>query len=225
MSTITLAAPPDPFRPAAGLPDIEPIALTSRPAAFDDPEWLFEPKYDGLRAQVYLSRGGCEIRPASDLALERLDDLGARIRSVLRAEDAIVDGEVVALDPRGRPVFRDLLRGRGSIAFAAFDLLWLDGRDLRPLPLQERKRRLGALLPADTAPVFKVLTLEEHGRALFQVSRQLDLEGIVAKRWGDPYAARTVWFKVSNPGYTQAAARAEPLRHRRGTGRAERSIL
>jgi bifunctional non-homologous end joining protein LigD len=194
---------------------ISPIGLTSRAAAFDDPDWLFEPKYDGLRAQVHLSGGQCTIHSPSALALERLGELGARIGAVLKGKEAVLDGEVVALDARGRPVFRDLLRGRGATAFAAYDLLWLDGRDLRPLPLRDRKRALNQLLPADTAPIFKVLTLEEHGRALFQVSRQLDLEGIVAKRLADPYAPGTVWLKVANPGYSQAARPPErPLSRR-----------
>src|SRR5512144_866045 len=70
-----------------------------------------------------------------------------RASSTAARPDVIRDGEIVSLDPRGRPVFNELLRGRGYLAFAAFDLLWLDGRDLRGAPLGERKRELAALLP------------------------------------------------------------------------------
>src|SRR3954453_8343136 len=172
-------SPPGPsdLRLASGFPQVEPIVLSSRREPFDDPEFLFEPKYDGFRGIVYASKLGCEIRSRRDFQFDRFDDLCSRITGVLGARDVIVDGEVVSLNRHGKPVFRDLLRGQGFIAFAAFDLLWLDGRDLRREPLSERKRQLEALLPEDTGPLYKILTLEEHGRALFGAIKKMDLEG------------------------------------------------
>jgi bifunctional non-homologous end joining protein LigD len=123
---------------------------------------------------------------------------------VLGGRQAILDGEIVALDRKGKPVFRDLLKGGGYLAFAAFDLLWLDGQDLRARTLTERKRRLADLLPSDTAPLYKVFTLEEHGRALFEATRRMDLGGVVAKRTSDPYGADTFWYMIRNPAYRQA---------------------
>jgi bifunctional non-homologous end joining protein LigD len=208
MPTKTLARPLD-VRAASGLPRIDPIGLATRADAFDDPEWLFEPKYDGFRGLVYASTLGCEIRSRRDLRFDRFDELCSRVARVLGAREVILDGEIVALDRKGKPVFRDLLRGEGFLAFAAFDLLWLDGDDLRPLPLAERKRRLTDLLPADTGPLYKILTLEEHGRALFSAIRKMDLEGIVAKRKGDPYGSATTWYKIENPGYSQGEGRGD----------------
>lgn len=202
------------LRLASGLPQIEPIVLASRPDAFDDPDWLFEPKYDGFRGVVYASRLGCEIRSRRDFQFDRFGDLCSRITGVLGTREAILDGEVVALNRQGKPVFRDLLRGQGFLAFAAFDLLWLDGRDLRPLPLAERKGLLGELLPQDTGPLYKILTLEEHGRALFSAIKKMDLEGIVAKRRADPYAPDTEWLKIKNPGYSQGEGRGDMFRPR-----------
>jgi ATP-dependent DNA ligase len=101
----------------------------------------------------------------------------------------------------------DLLRGRGRLAFAAFDILWLDGSDLRPLPLSKRKAHLGTVLPYETAGAFRTMIVEEHGWALFEAVKRLDLEGIVAKRKADPYETRTVWYKVKNPDYSQAEGR------------------
>jgi bifunctional non-homologous end joining protein LigD len=202
MPTNTLARPLD-VRAVSGLPQIDPIALATRADAFDDPEWLFEPKYDGFRGLVYASELGCEIRSRRDFGFDRFDELCNRIARVLGEREVILDGEIVALDRKGKPVFRDLLRGEGFLAFAAFDLLWLDGDDLRPRPLAERKRRLTDLLPADTGPLYKILTLEEHGRALFSAIRKMDLEGIVAKRKSDPYSSATTWYKIENPGYGQ----------------------
>jgi bifunctional non-homologous end joining protein LigD len=203
MPTNTLARPLD-VRAVRGLPQIDPIALATRADAFDDPEWLFEPKYDGFRGLVYASELGCEIPSRGDFRFDGSDELCNRVARVLGAREVILDGEVVALDRKGKPVFRDLLRGEGFLAFAAFDLLWLDGDDLRPLPLAERKRRLTDLLPADTGPLYKILTLEEHGRALFSAIRKMDLEGIVEKRKSDPYSSAATWYKIENPGYGQS---------------------
>jgi ATP-dependent DNA ligase len=196
------------------LPPVDPLILTSRPEPFDDPEWLFEPKYDGFRGVVYSSSRGCEIRSRRGFQLERFDDLCTRISGVLGARDVILDGEVVSLNRQGKPVFRDLLRGQGYVAFAAFDLLWLDRTDLRRLPLAERKRLLGDLLPEDTGPLYKILTLDEHGRALFSAIKKMDLEGMVAKRKSDPYKPGTTWYKIKNPGYTQSEGRMDLFRPR-----------
>src|SRR3712207_1872576 len=66
-----------------------------------------------------------------------------------------------------------------------------------------------SLLPQDTGPLYKILAIEEHGRALFGAIRKMDLEGVVAKRKGDPYRSGTTWYKIRNPGYTQLESRVE----------------
>jgi bifunctional non-homologous end joining protein LigD len=205
---------PSDLRLASGFPQIDPVILTTRREAFDDPDFLFEPKYDGFRGIVYASKLGCEIRSRRDFQFDRFGDLCTRITGVLGPRDVILDGEVVSLNRHGKPVFRDLLRGQGFIAFAAFDLLWLDGTDLRRRPLAERKSLLGDLLPEDTGPLYKILTLEEHGRALFSATKKMDLEGIVAKRKSDPYATGTEWHKIKNPGYSQGEGRVDLFRPR-----------
>jgi bifunctional non-homologous end joining protein LigD len=210
-------------RPASALPPLEPITLTSRTDAFDDPDWLFEPKYDGFRGLIYASTSGCEIRLRQDFRFDRLEELRSRVAGVLGAHEVILDGEVVALDRQGKPVFRDLLRGQGFLAFAAFDLLWLEGHDLRPMPLSERKRLLSELLPEDTGPLYKVLTMEEHGRALHSAIRKMDLAGIVGKRKSDPYGSTTLWYEIKNPGYSQGETVADMFRRRERRRRAGRS--
>jgi bifunctional non-homologous end joining protein LigD len=188
------------------LPDIDPVMLLPWAKPFDGREWMFELKYDGFRGLLYASGSGCEIRGPRAHRAGRFTDLRQRLAKVLAGRQAILDGEIVALDARGKPVFRDLLTGHGYLAFAVSDLVWLDGHDLRALPLAERKRQLAELLPSDTAPLYKVFTLEEHGRALFESTRKMDLAGIVAKRMADPYGTEALWYTIRNPAYRQGEA-------------------
>jgi ATP-dependent DNA ligase len=162
-----------------------------------------------LRGFLSASADGCAIRSPWITRFEGYAELCERVARVIGNREVILDGDIVSLDPRGRPVFRDLLKGRGFLAFAASDLLWLDGRDLRPLPLAERKRQLADLLPDDTGPLYKVFALAEHGRALFEATRKMELDGILAKRISDPYGPETVWYRIRNPAYRQADGRVE----------------
>jgi len=191
--------------PASRLPSVEPVVPTYVADPFDDPEWLFEPWYDGLRGFIYNAPERCEIRLAGEVLFERCAELEERVARVLGARETILDGMVVALNRRGKPGFRELFRGLGYLAFAASDLLWLDGEDLRGLPLIERKNLLSELLPEDTGPLYKVLTLREHGRALFTAVSKLDLAGIVAKRQSDSYGPAAAWHQIGNPGYQRGS--------------------
>ena len=89
----------------------------------------------------------------------------------------------------------------------------MDGVDLRGEALRDRKQRLASLLPEDTGPLYKVLTIEEHGRALFGAIRKMDLEGVVAKCKADPYTPSTLWYKISNKEHS-GIGRAEVGRQR-----------
>ena len=199
-------------RSAVELPTVDPVAPVRRAEPFDDPDWVFEPKYDGFRGLAYFTPEGCTIRSRRDIAFDRFAELRDILRDQLDARDAILDGEIVALDRNGRPSFRELMRRSSCVAYAVFDVLWLNGRDLRSLPLERRKRLLDLAIPANTAHVMKVLSIESDGVALFKAAGKLDLEGIVAKRKDDAYDRRAVWYKVLNPGYTQKEGRAELFR-------------
>jgi bifunctional non-homologous end joining protein LigD len=99
--------------------------------------------------------------------LSRFADLPLRVGAELHARDAVLDGEVVALDDEGRMDFGALLAGKGWLHYAAFDVLWLNGRGLRAQPLIKRKRRLEQLIPTNNSTLSRVLAVEEHGaRAL-----------------------------------------------------------
>jgi bifunctional non-homologous end joining protein LigD len=118
---------------------------------------------------------------------------------------------VICVDETGPPIFIDLLR-RKNPCFVAFDLLWLNGEDLRPLPLVERRKRLKRLLARRTNHLIaSAMFVEGRGRDLMAAVEEHDLEGIVAKRKADPYRKGVHWWKVKNPVYSQAEGRHELL--------------
>jgi ATP-dependent DNA ligase len=110
---------------------------------------------------------------------------------------------VIAVDETGRPQFYDLLRRAQAPAYVAFDLLWVDGADLRALPLRERRQRLRAVLPEPSGIVSEALSVTGRGCELFELMCTNDLEGIVAKRLADRYDTRVRWLKIKNPDYSQ----------------------
>jgi bifunctional non-homologous end joining protein LigD len=180
-------------------------------AAFTRKDWLFEPKLDGYR--VLASRGGSEPR----LLTRNGNDCAPTFPEVARAvaalpfERLVLDGEVVALDDKGRPSFQRLQsRGRlqrgieirhaavtNPVTYYAFDLLGFEEFDLRPLPLATRKAVLRRVLPPLGALRY-LEHVEEEGEALYREAERLGLEGIVAKKCASPYKAgrSSAWLKI-----------------------------
>jgi bifunctional non-homologous end joining protein LigD len=117
-----------------------------------------------------------------------------------------LDGEIVVLDGSGRPQFYELLRRRGESVFYAFDVLMLDGRDLRSLPLMERKNILRPVVNKHPRILY-ARRFERNGCNLFRSVCERDLEGIVAKRRDAAYGED--WFKIRNPNYSQYEGRQE----------------
>jgi bifunctional non-homologous end joining protein LigD len=112
---------------AARLPVLQPIVPTLRPQAFNHPAWLFEPKYDGFRGLLYITRRGCTLYSKRGNRMTRFRELADQVRAELPTREVILDGEIVAIDDEGRIDFWGLMRGRGTLAYAAFDVLWLNG--------------------------------------------------------------------------------------------------
>ena len=191
------------------LPRVQPIIPTWRKEPFDDPEWLFEFKYDGFRGLCYLEQGRCRFISRNGNVLSRFEALGDQVAAALNVDEAVIDGEVIAADETGRPQFYELLRLPRSASYVAFDILWVDGTDLRSLPLSERRKRLQGILPKGSPIVSEALSVAGRGRELFELMRTNDLEGIVAKRLADPYDTRVRWLKIKNPDYSQKEGRAE----------------
>ena len=185
------------------------LARLSKLPANED-QWGFEVKWDGIRAVLYSGRR------TGDLTLENrnLRDITFKYPELheLGGLNAVVDGEVVALDDDGRPSF-ERLQGRMHLSseaavrarmgdipvrFMAFDLIWHDGADMTQLPYEERRAALEALDlngPCWQTPAWR----RGDGSALLEAARVQELEGIMAKRLGSPYCPgkRTQhWLKI-----------------------------
>jgi bifunctional non-homologous end joining protein LigD len=174
------------------LPILEPMLPQRATAPFDDSGWRFEPKLDGMRLLAYLEPGR-PIRLLSRRGLSHTDEFPwlAQALGNLRCQQAIVDGEVVALDPgTGRPSFPHLQNrrdGRGVLEFYAFDVLWLDGHSLCSRPLADRLDALTRILPAEDARLKPIVGAEGTGQAFYATCLQLGFEGAVAKRLSSRY--------------------------------------
>ena len=153
-----------------------------------------------------LDSGQCWLVSRRGTAYKSFPQLSAAIGAAIPGQ-AVLDGEIVHLDEQGKPRFYDLMRRHTPQHYYAFDLLWLDGRDLRELPLIERKRRLKRLI---RPPVLYADHIEGRGVDLFEATCGRDLEGIVAKLAAGRYEpAAPTWVKIKNPAYSQAEGRAD----------------
>jgi bifunctional non-homologous end joining protein LigD len=198
---------PAPARP----PTFEPMMAQPLAEPFDDEGWLFEVKWDGHRCLAALEQDGTRLtsRTARDVTgqFPELEELHRQ----LVGRNAVVDGEIVAFDQRGRPSFERMQdrfhrspeelarhRGRVPIQFLAFDLLWLDGESLLELPLAERRARLVEVL-VERADVRLSQAVTGRGEAFFEQIKGLGLEGVVAKRLASVYRPGTRshdWRKI-----------------------------
>ena len=190
---------------------IYPMLATAIEKPFDNPDWLFEIKWDGYRAVAFIDEGRVRFvsRNQNDLT-GQYPEL-ATLPQFVKARRAILDGEIVALDDEGRPSFslmqqrtgfrpgKSRLPGRQGVPviYYAFDLLYLDDLDLRRLPLEQRKQLLQERLTNSEVVKFSD-HYPEKGLALFQAAAQKGLEGIVAKKRDSLYEETRSrnWLKI-----------------------------
>jgi bifunctional non-homologous end joining protein LigD len=183
--------------------NIEPMLATLAAKPFSDPDWLFEIKWDGYRVQAVLADR------AVRLWTRNLKDGATYFPRLLtpptwiEASQAIVDGEVVALDAAGRPDFGLLQERLGDtsapgLVFQAFDLLYLDGRSMLNVPLEDRKRLLQSVLRPHPRVRFATHVVGE-GNAFHEAAKAQGLEGIIAKlrrsRY-EPGRRSAAWLKL-----------------------------
>lgn len=167
----------------------------------DGGEWFHETKYDGYRAQIAIGESNAKLYTRT--GLDWSDKFPRLIKAAeeLDVGSALLDGEIVVLDDAGKPNFsalQDAIKtGDPNALYMAFDLLWLEGKDLRALPNIERKERLRPLIPMGS-----IFHFAEHitgsGEKLFRAMCNEGLEGIISKRADAPYRGKRTqaWLKV-----------------------------
>ncbi len=188
--------------PAPAVDRYAPMLATLAGAVPEAEGWSFELKFDGFRALAYLDGGSCTLRSrnAKDLTA-RFPDVAEAIAKAVAA-DAVLDGEICALDESGRPSFSAMQTGSGTLVYYAFDVLEVDGETVVGEPLTARRVRLAQLLGAGSAAV-RLSEAFDDGVALFAAAQAQRLEGVVAKRDASAYVQgrRTGdWLKVKTHG-------------------------
>ena len=179
---------------------LQPMLATLTDVPFDDPQWVFEDKYDGFRMVASIEGGKVTLYSRNGKIVS--DSYRDVARALERVKgDAVLDGELVALDESGVSRFQLLqnaLRHEARLVYYVFDVMFAGGGDLRSLPLTERKKRLKSILPKH-----KLVAYSEHrkelGSKFFGEAEERGLEGIMAKRADSTYSSgerTTNWLKI-----------------------------
>jgi bifunctional non-homologous end joining protein LigD len=203
---------------------IRPMLATLVDEPFSNPDWIFETKWDGFRSVCFVSNGDARFVSRNQIDMTPQYPELTGVATQLDAKEAILDGEIVALDTHGMPRFQLLqprvgrksgiepLRGTAQIVYFVFDLLYVDGYDLMPCTVVDRKARLAEILrPASFIKLSE--HIESEGDAFFREIEKFHLEGMMAKRASSKYMQKrsSDWLKIKTVlrsevvigGYTQ----------------------
>jgi bifunctional non-homologous end joining protein LigD len=198
-------------RPGLGI--IEPCLPSPAKVPPSGPGWIHEIKHDGFR--ILARRDSTGVR----LITRAGNDFSGRFPFIVMAlaklpvHSCLIDGEAIVCDKNGLADF-ELIRRRGALASAvhcAFDLLELDGKDLRREPIEKRKPLLAKLLKGSHLSIVLNEHFEDDGAIVFREACRLGCEGIVSKRLGSPYRSGRVdhWLKIKNPAAPAVKREAE----------------
>lgn len=179
---------------------VQPMKATLVREPFDDPGWLYEIKWDGYRSLAVIAHGHAELISRNNISFDQFHPIADALGKWNAR--AIIDGEIVVLGADGKSDFSAIQnwqrRKDGQLVYNVFDILWYEGRDLRSLPLSERKAILEAVLPADElirlSKAFAV-----NGIEFFHAAEKAGIEGIMAKKADSAYSAgdrSKEWLKV-----------------------------
>jgi bifunctional non-homologous end joining protein LigD len=187
--------------PTSKIPsNIKPMKATLVDAPFHDPGWIYEIKWDGYRAVAILENGKVELISRNNLTFDQFTP----INSLMASWDfnAVLDGEIVALDENGNANFGALQNWRNNknttLAYLVFDILWYNGKMLTGLPLYQRRKILKSIL-RESDLVRLSQTFEVDGIQFFEAAKKMMLEGIIAKRADSLYTSNArsrEWLKI-----------------------------
>ena len=188
-------------RPGLGI--IEPCLPSPVKAPPSGPGWIHEIKHDGFRILARRSLAGVRLITRNGNDFTARFPLAAAAVGALPASSFLIDGEAIVTNAKGLAVF-DLIRRKrhgGDAVLIAFDLLELDGEDMRRSPIEDRKRKLAKLVRGPHPGIVLNEFFEGDGDILFAHACKLGCEGIVSKRLGSSYRSGRSphWVKVKNP--------------------------
>lgn len=189
---------------------LNPMLATAIRKPFSDPDWLFEPKLDGFRILTFIKNGQVKLLSRNGIDVTKRYKLIADGLSKQAVEEAILDGEVIALDENGRSCFQCLQdhlygekkgdSGQYPVIYYIFDILYLDGYDLCAVPLFERKRFLEIII-SQSKYIHLIDFVEKDGNLLYEASIKSGMEGVVAKKIRsiyEPGLRSGNWLKIKS---------------------------
>ena len=176
---------------------VKPMLATLVQKPFNKPGWVYEEKYDGYRILAY--KEGSRITLLSRNAKDRTKTFSAIAQAVasLAARTLVLDGEAVAFDHKRVSRFQLLQSGKSEPAYAVFDCLYVNGRDLRREPLSERRASLEKTIRL-TPGIFASARVSRNGFEAYKLAQRKGYEGVLAKEESAPYieGRSTKWLKV-----------------------------
>jgi len=181
---------------------IKPMLATLVNKPFDDKAWTYEVKWDGYRALAYSNKGEVSLLSRNNKSFtEKYYPIAAAFKNF--GKDAVLDGEILVIGKDGKANFSALQNWRseadGHLVFYAFDVLWMDGRDLVDLPLSERQAILKEIIPADNDLIRISQVFTSSGLDFFEAAKKMGLEGIMAKKADSTYkpdSRSKDWLKI-----------------------------
>src|SRR5437879_2063023 len=180
---------------------LDPMKAQLVDETFDNDRWLFEVKWDGIRLISFIDNGKVSLQTRSGRIVDNEYPPLQAISGLVKAKQAVLDGEIVALDDQGRPSFQLLQnreRDQRPLQYVVFDIVYADGQRLFKVPLEDRKRLLRNLFTDSSLLKYSEHVLGE-GKAFFKAAQQNLLEGIVAKLRDSSYqpgVRSSAWLKI-----------------------------
>ncbi|RZA01988.1 MAG: DNA ligase D [Sphingobacteriaceae bacterium] len=180
---------------------IKPMKATLVDEPFDDPDWLYEVKWDGYRAVGFINKGDVQLISRNNLPFDKFYP----INKILKSWDinAVIDGEILVLNDKGISDFGALQNWRseadGTLVYYVFDILWYEGKNLMGLPLKDRLTILKDVLPTDDDSIRVSKIFEANGIEFFNAAEKIGLEGIIAKKASSVYTSdlrSREWLKI-----------------------------
>ncbi|SEN86739.1 bifunctional non-homologous end joining protein LigD [Mucilaginibacter gossypiicola] len=181
--------------------NIKPMKATLVDEPFDDPDWLYEVKWDGYRAIAVIDKKGAELISRNNLPFDKYYPINKLLKDW--QINAVIDGEILVLNDKGISDFGALQNWRseadGNLVYYVFDILWYEGKNLMDLPLKQRQAILTSILPTNDDRIRQSKVFDTGGIEFFNAAERIGLEGIIAKKASSVYTSdlrSKEWLKI-----------------------------